>query len=189
MKVISLLKYFSFLITASIFFNACYTMISHPKVSKKGNNTEYVTHRVSIIDDCLSCHSEMELREFSSYHQYYYQSGNFYRPERTFIYYDPYHSYPWWYDTKVSTTYESPPTSKPSKGYDGNLRTNDGGRSRENSSTINLPPPSRNEDPNRGTSTIKTESSSDKKSDTNSNSRQRENQPTKTRENSGERKK
>ncbi|MBU2444656.1 MAG: hypothetical protein KJ666_03660 [Bacteroidetes bacterium] len=189
MKLIHLIKYFTVLIVTSIFFSACYTMISHPKVSKKENSNDYVTHRVSIIDDCLSCHSEQELREFNSYHQYYYQSENIYRPERTFIYYDPYYSYPWWYDIKATTTYESPSSSKPSRSYDGSLRNNDGGRSRENNTNINLPPPSRNEDSNRGTSSVKTDSSSDRKSDSNSNTRDRESQSPKTRENSGERKK
>ncbi len=163
-------------------------MISHPKVNNKASGSDFVTHRVSIVDDCLSCHSEMELREFNTYHQYYYQSGDVYRPDRQYIYYDPYYSYPWWYDIKAATTYDSPSSSKPSRGYDGNLRNNDGGRTRDNSSPINLPSPSRNEDSNRGSSSVKTDPSSERKTEGNANTRERESQSTKTRDNSGERK-
>lgn len=153
-------------------FIGCYTIISHPIV-KKGDYSQ----RVKFYNDCFSCHSNTDMIEYgyiNRNHSLGYIGTNS-------IWVTPIYVQPWWLDIRYSVE-ENQSLQRPNDRT--GLRDMDGGRT---SSPTNFDIPSRNSGSSNNSSS--SNSSSNNSLDSSKERNSRESSSTKSRDNSGERKK
>ncbi len=168
-----LVKSILIILFLSIGFFGCYTILSHPTVTRG----EY-SQKVKFYNDCSSCHSNSELIDYG----YYYPDK--YSPiviDRIFPLWDtPTYTPPWWMDIRIPIV-EEPTSYRPND--ETKFRNLDGGRT---SAPTDFSIPSRNS----GSSGSSSSSNSSNNSNSSTNERNsRESNSTKSRDNSGERKK
>lgn len=169
----NLVKRFLILIILSFTFFSCYTIIKHPEIEKDG-----YTQRVKFYNDCNSCHSDYELENFGL--NFHSNSSFYYYNEPIFIYTSPYYTSPWWRNIYIS----SEPNIFENRSNDATrLRNQDGGRSSA-PSTFSNPSINASGQSSGSSSSGSSNQINNRKEDRKSG----ESKTTKSRNNSGERK-
>lgn len=167
-------KSFLIVLLLSFGFFGCYTILSHPTVTRG----EY-SHKVKFYNDCSSCHSNTELIDFGYYYLDKYPTVVI---DRTFpLWTTPTYTPPWWMDIRIPVV-DEPTTYRPND--ETKLRNLDGGRT---SAPTDFSIPSRSSGSSSGSSS--SNSSTNNSSNSSSERNSRESNSTKSRDNSGERKK
>ncbi len=155
-------------------FIGCYTIISHPTV-KKGDYSQ----RVKFYNDCFSCHSNTDMIEYG--YDYVNQNPSWSYIGTNPIWVTPTYVPPWWLEIRYPVEEnQSPQRPNDRTG----LRDMDGGRTL---SPANFDIPSRNSGSSNNSSS--SNSSSNNSLDSSKERNSRESSSTKSRDNSGERKK
>ncbi|MCX8057678.1 MAG: hypothetical protein N3F03_08735 [Ignavibacteria bacterium] len=169
-------KIFAIIFLFSLGFIGCYTIITHPTVKKDG-----YSQRVKFYNDCFSCHSNSEMIEYGyDYLEKYPADVVVTHPIPIWV--EPIYTPPWWVGIRIPVVEDNQPSERPNDRT--RLRDLDGGRS---SAPTDFSIPSRNS----GSSSSSSSSSSSNNNSTNSTNERnsRESNSTKSRDNSGERKK
>ncbi len=161
------------LFLVSFGFMGCYTIFSHPTVRK-----DDYTNRIKFYDDCFSCHSKAELVDYGYEYLHRYPATTQLNPIP--IYTEPIYSPPWWIGLVIPSEVQSDIRSNDET----RLRNQDGGRT---SAPATFDLPSRNTGNSNNTNS--SNSSSKNSVDSSKERDSRESNNTKTRDNSGERKK
>lgn len=168
-------KIFGIVFLFSIGFFGCYTIVTHPTVKK-----DNYSHKVKFYNDCFSCHTNSEMIEYGYDYLHKYPSEVVVvQPVPRWI--EPIYSPPWWVGIKLPTD-EFQTDQRPNDRT--GLRDMDGGRT---SAPTNFSNPSRN----TGSSSSSSSSNSSNNNSTNSSNERssKESNSTKSRDNSGERRK
>lgn len=162
------------IIFLSIGFIGCYTILSHPTVTKD----EY-SHKIKFYNDCSSCHTDAELMNYGYVYLDRNPIGVYDRSLPLWI--TPTYTTPWWMDIQIPVDNG---TSNIRPNDETRLRNLDGGRT---SAPTDFSIPSRNSGSSGSSSSSNSSSNNSTSSSNERNSR--DSNSTKSRDNSGERKK
>lgn len=174
------MRFFPIVILLSIGLIGCYTIITHPKIDE-----DNYSQRVRFYNDCSSCHSNEELLAsgYDYIHKYPYASAPVH-PIPVWV--EPIYTPPWWIGIRLP--FDADQIQTQTRPYDRTgLRDMDGGRT---SAPTNFTTPSSDTGSSSSSSSSSSTNSNSSNSTNSSNERNsRDSNSTKSRDNSGERKK